>query len=577
MKPEEIIDRASYLKRMHDDVLIDRARFRAIINGGEDGIRQLLGPGLDANEAYTIPAPNLLLSALDRLSQKIGKVPTLDVHITNSRDSQRNKVKKDKLERIITAYDRVQELEKQLPQVARWLPGYGFAVWVITTKKDMNGNYYPTAELRNPYDCFPGYFGNSQTPSELAIIQKIPVRNLIKMYPELRSWFDAQDKKDSTSYNSYNLNIGDDGSWENSDENGDVVLEYMNEEGTYVMHIASKKIVDFVPNPLKSGPAFVIAKRFSFDRLQGQFDQVIGLMASMAKINILSVIAMEDAVFTETNIVGEIESGQYRKGRNAINYLTPGSQVVKPTTNLPYQLFEAVGRLERQLRVVAGYPVQDDAISPNSFVTGRGLEELESGVGAMVGEYHTILEYALQEIDSKRLELDEVLFSNNRKPISGTYKGASFSESYTPSSDIDQNYITRRKYGAMASFDAPNKIITGLQLVQAGIIDKETMQQEMDGLENLSQINERIVKQRTEEILYQMLLRNTEQGDKGARMAVVEIYNNPKNMGRILEKYFTAQGEEPSPEEQMMLQAAQQQAQQAPQGPPNLAALLGGV
>ena len=128
----------------------------------------------------------------------------------------------------------------------------------------------------------------------------------------------------------------------------------MNIEGTYIVHVASKKIVDFVPNPLKSGPSFVVAKRFSFDRLQGQFDQVVGLMASMAKINILSVIAMEDAVFTETNIVGEIESGQYRKGRNSINYLTPGSQVVKPTTNLPYQLFEQVGRLERQLRVVAG-------------------------------------------------------------------------------------------------------------------------------------------------------------------------------------------------------------------------------
>ena len=94
MKPQEIIERASYLKRMHDDALIDRSRFRAILNGGEDGIRQLLGPGLDNNESHTIPAPNLLLSALDRLSQKIGKVPSLDVHITNARDSQRNKTKK---------------------------------------------------------------------------------------------------------------------------------------------------------------------------------------------------------------------------------------------------------------------------------------------------------------------------------------------------------------------------------------------------------------------------------------------------------------------------------------------------
>jgi len=294
----------------------------------------------------------------------------------------------------------------------------------------------------------------------------------------------------------------------------------------------------------------------------------------MAKINILSVIAMEDAVFTETNIVGEIESGQYRKGRNAINYLTPGSQVVKPVTNLPYQLFEAVGRLERQLRVVAGYPVQDDAISPNSFVTGRGLEELESGVSQMVTEYHTILEYALQEIDAKRLELDEVLFGNKRKPLTGTYKGAAFSESYTPNSDIDKNYVTKRKYGAMASFDAPNKIITGLQLMQAGIIDRETMQQEMDGLENLQQINERITKQKTEDILYQMLLQQSQQGDKGAMMAIVEIYNNPKNIGSILEKFFSASGEEPSPEEQALLQQSLQQ-QQA--GPPNLQAMLGGV
>jgi hypothetical protein len=570
LTPDQIIDRATFLKKSHDNALIDRARFRAILNGGEDGIRQLLGPGMDRLDSDTLPAPNLMLSALDRLAQKIGKVPSLDVSITNGRDSQRNKAKKDKLERIISAYDKMQNLKMQLPQVARWLPGYGFAVWVVTTKADPDGNIYPYAELRNPYDCFPGYMGNNQSPDELAIVQKVPIKQLLQMYPELKSWFESQGDEVRDSY----LNISSDTSWENNAETGDVILEYMNLEGTYVLHMASRKIIDFVPNPLKSGPAFVVAKRYSFDKLQGQFDQVVGLMSSMAKINILSVIAMEDAVFTETNVVGEIESGQYRKGRNSINYLSPGSQVIKPVTNLPYQLFEAVGRLERQLRVVAGYPVQDDSISPNSFVTGRGLEELESGVGAMVTEYHTIIENALQEIDGKRLELDEVLFNKKRKPISGTYKGASFAEEYTPSVDINKNYTTNRKFGAMASFDAPNKIITGLQLLQAGIIDKETFQQEMDGLENLSQINERIVKEKTEDILYQTLLQQSQSGDKAAMMAVVEIYNNPKNIGSILEKYFTAQGEEPSPEEQAVLQ---QQGVPQQSGPPNLAALLGGA
>jgi len=574
--PQQILDRAVYLRNMHQDALPDRHKFKSILNGGEKGIAELLGT--TKVDSGNLPAPNLMLSALDRLAQKIGKTPSTEVQITNARDSGRNKVKKEKIERIISSYDHMQKLELQLPQVARWLPGYGFAVWVITSKTDSNGNIYPCAELRNPYDCYPGYFGNMQEPQELVIVSNIPLKELIKMYPELKSWYNDNDNEDRENGPAglYGLN-NNEGSWANSGDDGDVIIEYMNPEGTYVVHPASKKVVDFVPNPLKSGPAFVVAKRFSFDKLQGQFDQVIGLMAAMAKINILSVIAMEDAVFTETNIIGEIESGKYRKGRHSINYLAPGSQVVKPVTNLPYQLFESVGRLERQLRVVAGYPVQDDAISPNSFVTGRGLEELESGVGQMVSEYHTILEYALQDVDAKRLELDEILLGNKRKPMTGTYKGASFAEFYTPDRDIDSNYMTKRKYGAMASFDAPNKIITGLQLLQAGIIDKETMQQEMDGLDNIVQINERITKQKTEEILFQMLLQQSQQGDTKAMMAVVEIYNNPKNIGNTLEKFFSAVGDEPSVEEQAMLQQAQQAQAVQQGGPPNLQALLGGA
>jgi hypothetical protein len=460
----------------------------------------------------------------------------------------------------------MQNLKGQLPQVARWLPGYGFAVWIITTKKDAEGNSYPVAELRDPYDCFPGYYGANQTPDELVTIRKVPIAELVEMYPELKSFFNNADKSSSGSGNirKLNNNIGvENGSWENSDDNGDNIVEYMNEEGTYIVHPASGKIVDFVPNPLQSGPAFVVAKRFSFDQLQGQFDQTIGLMAAMAKINIMSVIAMEDAVFTETNVVGEIESGQYRKGRFAVNYLTPGSQVVKPVNNLPYQLFEQVGRIERHLRVVAGYPVQDDAISPNSFVTGRGLEELQSGVSLMVREYQQVLSKALEDVDYKRLELDEILFAQKRKPLSGYIRGAAFSENYTPSTDINKNYKTTRVYGTMAGFDEPQKIITGLQLLQAGIIDRQTMQEEMDGLQDLTKINDRITKERAERVMFESLLARSQQGDMQAMAAITEIYRNPNKIDNILEDFFSEQVEQ-----QQAAVAQQQQPGAIPgQGP----------
>jgi|TARA_R100000426_G_scaffold949_2_gene1795 hypothetical protein len=570
MLVNDIVDRAVTLRNMHKNALVDRARFRSIMNGGADGIRALLGTSLEMMDESLLPAPNLLMSGLDRLAQKLGRVPNLRVDLTNPRDSERSKRKKEKLERIITSFDSMQNLKGQLPQVARWLPGYGFAVFIITTKQDADGNTYPCAELRDPYDCYPGYYGANQMPEELVTVRKVPVNELVTLYPELKAYYDdpeANKSKESIkAYTTYAYQDYEDGSWENSNDSGGNIIEYMNLEGTYIVHIGSGKIVDFVPNPLKSGPAFVVAKRYSFDQLQGQFDQTIGLMAAMAKINIMSVIAMEDAVFTETNVVGEIESGQYRKGRFAVNYLTPGSQVVKPVNNLPYQLFEQVGRIERHLRVVAGYPVQDDAISPNSFVTGRGLEELQSGVSLMVREYQSVLSKALEEVDYKRLELDELLFNKTRKPLSGYIRGAAFSENYTPGTDINKNYKTTRVYGTMAGFDEPQKIITGLQLLQAGIIDRQTMQEEMDGLQDLTKINDRITKERAERVLFESLLARSQQGDSQAISAISEIYRNPNKIDDILESFFA---EEAQQQQQQQVAQAQQGAIPG-QGPTNI-------
>jgi len=47
----------------------------------------------------------------------------------------RSKVRAEKLERIVTNYDEKQNLTLQLAQASRWLPGYGYCAWVITTKE----------------------------------------------------------------------------------------------------------------------------------------------------------------------------------------------------------------------------------------------------------------------------------------------------------------------------------------------------------------------------------------------------------------------------------------------------------
>jgi len=581
MTPEEIQYQITQLHYDNQSAYSTRGRIRAIMNGGPDGLLALLGDQIKGFQDYQIPVPNLMMSGLEHLAQKIGRIPNLKVDVPNGKDSDRARKKAEKIARIVTAYDDTQKLDLQMPQVGRWLPGYGFAVWVIREMKDANGTPYPCAELRDPYNCFPGYYGADQQPKEMAIVRRVPKTALSKAYPKSADKINSKD-----FYQANTLGIGNayasaytdsyNGSWANSNGEGDLIAEYYNEEGTYIYHMTSGTILDFIPNPLDSGPSFVVAKKFAFDRLQGQYDQIIGLMASMAKINVMSIIAMEDAVFTETNISGEIESGQYRKGRFAVNYLAPGTQVSKPASNVPYQIFQQIDRIERQLRVGGSYPVSDDSQSPLSFATGRGLEELGASMSLMIREYHTVMADAAEMIDFKRLEWDEKMYGGSSKQLSGYYKNTFFSETYDPEKDIAGAYKTRRVYGAMAGYDEPQKIVTGLQLLQAGIIDTQTLQENLDGLDNIVRVNERITKEKAEKVLFDSLLAQAQQGDAKATMAVIQIRKNPDDMSTILDKFYTAEDPQIPEQEQELLGGASLPPQGAPPGIAQFLQSMGG-
>ncbi len=582
MDASELQDKITQLHYDNQDAYATRGRIRSIMNGGPSGILALLGDQIKGFQDWQVPVPNLMSTGLEHLAQKIGRIPNLKIDIPNDRDSERSKQKAEKMSRIISAYDENQRLDIQMPQVGRWLPGYGFAVWVIREKKDANGVPYPCAELRDPYNCFPGYFGADQQPKEMSIVRRVPKYALAKVYPNFKKQIYDKDMGTGLSIGSGSASPYTDsysGSWANSNGQGDLISEYYCEEGTYIFHMSSGTVFDFIPNPLKSGPAFVVAKKFSFDQLQGQYDQIIGLMAAMAKINVMSIIAMEDAVFTETNISGELESGQYRKGRFAVNYLAPGTQVSKPASNVPYQIFQQIDRVERQLRIGGAYPVTDDSQSPLSFATGRGLEELGASMSLMIREYHTIMSDAIEQTDAKRLEWDNIMYGGKPKQLSGYSNNKFFSEKYDPEKDIGFNYKTRRVYGAMAGYDEPQKIVTGLQLLQAGIIDTQTLQENMDGLDNIVRVNERITREKADKVLFDTLLSQSQAGDQRATMAIVEIRKNPGDVENILDKFFTPQEPQMTEEELSFVEEAGPGGQSLPpQGPPpGIAQMLQGM
>ena len=97
MTPEEIQYAVTNLHYDNQSAYSTRGRIRAIMNGGPDGILALLGDQIKGFQDYQIPVPNLMMSGLEHLSQKIGRIANLKVDTPNGKDSERTKQKADKI------------------------------------------------------------------------------------------------------------------------------------------------------------------------------------------------------------------------------------------------------------------------------------------------------------------------------------------------------------------------------------------------------------------------------------------------------------------------------------------------
>lgn len=573
------LNRVDHLRWSNDSRRTEMGRTRAIMDGGKAGLQVLLGnlDGYGEDELSLVPTANLMLAGIDRFAHKLGRRPDLNVLPPVNKDTDRARKRADKMVRIVESYDDADAVEMMLPQVARWLVGYGFAVFTIATHHDADGHGYPRLQLRDPYDTFLGSFGIDQQPQEVAFVRTVPIMHVARMYPRLRGRLEKLPQWGVAAFNAERADttsrFGGTGSrgWANRSGEGVTIVELVDHRGTHVMCEDIMASLEFTPN-LCATPPFRVIKRFSFNDLRGQFEHVIGLASSMAKMNLLVQIAAEDGVFTETNVYSNNEAFDYEKGRDALNYLGPQDRVEKPTTNIPFQLFQHIGTLERMLRSTARYSAQADGESPNSFATGAGLEQLASGFDAEIREYFTSLRHGLEQLDHMRLEYDTHHFAY-AKPMSGISKGEVFAETYNPGSDI-VTFRTRRSYGAMSGFDEPSKIATMLNLNQAGFMSQQTGMENLDGIENVQREKERILEERSMGILLQGLEAMAGQGDPKAMMALTDLMGS-KDAKATLLKFFTPEGDELSAEEEAMANPPPPpELLQLPNTPPDVATVL---
>ena len=67
----------------------------------------------------------------------------------------------------------------------------------------------------------------------------------------------------------------------------------------------------------------------------------------------------------------------------------------------------------------------------------------------------------------------------------------------------------------------------------------QTLQENLDGLDNISQIQNRVNAEKAETVLFEALMSQAAQGNIKASLAAKEIRKNPQNMTEILDEFYT--------------------------------------
>ena len=556
---DAVIRRVSQLRQMHTYREREKEIIRAICGGSEEGLKALLGD-LAGVSPYSIPSANLVLSGLTRLGQKLGRVPDLRV---DAPDDTKPAIRRaEKRAKIIAASDQLDRMHKLLGQNGMWLPGYAFTAWVVREKHTPWGEPYAGVTLLDPYSTYPAAAGIGEQPRDLAYVYQRSARDLAEMYPHYRTALLGRDMAgggvllDPSDYPSQTNSWM--GGTSGQHQSGLEVVEYYDQDACWVVVPSKRIVLERYENPL-SRPQFVVMERHSYDRPVGQYDHVIGLQATIAQLNSLAAIAIKDSVFLETNVTGELLSGQYRKGRHAVNYFTPGTQISKPQSQLPYQLFQQEDRYEKQFRTTAGYAVTDDGVSPAAQATGQGIDRLNAGIDLEIKQYLGIIDDGLELVDSLKLEWTEKCYGGRVLQLRGVFGGEAFNETYDPAAVIKGEHYTRRTFGAMAGIDDQNKISALLLLMQGGILDPQTILEEMDlGGRSVTTVQDRNKRHAADRIIMSMLEARAAEGDPAAAMAVIEIRDGA-DPDEVLKRLFTPQEPQMSPEEEAFLGQGQPQ------------------
>jgi hypothetical protein len=269
------------------------------------------------------------------------------------------------------------------------------------------------------------------------------------------------------------------------------ILEYVDEEEIVICVMGAENSAEYtmverqgievielerIPNRTQM-PLVIIPKRISLDMPRGQFDGVMGMYYTRARLQALTEIAIERGIFPDEYLVarpGENpEIIQMAEGKTGQLGVVKGGDIQQLQTNPGYKTDVALDRLERQERLEGAIPAEFGGESGTNIRTGRrGESILSATVDFRVQEAQAIFAQSLMEEDKIAIAIEKNYWGAKEKSFFIAGRNGIGKVDYVPNKvwETDFHYVNYPSSGADV-----NGLIVGLgQRLGTGLMSKES-------------------------------------------------------------------------------------------------------
>jgi hypothetical protein len=269
-----------------------------------------------------------------------------------------------------------------------------------------------------------------------------------------------------------------------------------------------------IPNRIGTCPV-VLGGRFGLARTMGQFDSLVGIYWTQAKLQALETIAVTRDVFPNVWVIGQdgqnpqiIQEpdglrdirGEIRNGTIMVEQSSPG--YTTPTT---------IDRLERNARVAGRVPAEYGGESGTNIRTGRrGDAVISATVDFAVQEAQRTFQRALTYENRLAIAVDKAYFGSRKKTV---YLGSTETkrkDEYVPNDlwTTDRHEVASTHAGS----DANQLTIGLLQLQGAGVLSRFSVMRKHPMIDNPELEHDRLQVETLEQALLGSVAQMATQG-----------------------------------------------------------------